>query len=659
MPIVSGTGETKLTPAGIRKQFKNTAPIEALSELIWNGFDARARTVAVRCTRNPLGALDTVVVTDDGHGIDYQRLDDLFGRFDDSEKKGLIDQRGNDGRGRLAFHRLAHRSRWHTRITGGGEATITIESSALRDYRWDVLDGQDSHGQVATDSGTTVVLDNIDNDSLVDAECVEHLSHEFGWYLALNKTKALLFNGTPVPVPPHEYLERDIQGRSSIYKVRVLRWDAKPKWEKSYIYVMGENGKTVHRELSKLNNKPDFFISLNLETLWPADFSVTPDLHSSDESVAASQEWPSLLRELHALARDIYEDFLKRHVDIQIAQYEADGIFPDYHDAPEQAAWRLSNTKELVRSVMTADPTVLKSLNKKQKKVLVRLLDRLSVSSENHSLFEVLNGVLDLDESSTQRLAAQLQRTTLANVVNTIELIQKRQTVVEQLRELMNLHYKDVLETPDLQQIIENNTWLFGPQYETLGAEETTFSSIAQALRNSIKGIQDVDADDVDEPADIEGAMRQPDLFLARRLPVLGSFGNRFYRCVIVEIKRPSLSLNIKHYRQLEDYSGIIRRHPEFSSELMRFELLLVGRKISKDDVQLQEKFVEDRAHQETGLVSTSRGMRRYVLNWYTLLDGFELSHSHLLETLKLKRDRLTSLGKDELVAALQQPVSA
>lgn len=93
----------------------------------------------------------------------------------------------------------------------------------------------------------------------------------------------------------------------------------------------------------------------------------------------------------------------------------------------------------------------------------------------------------------------------------------------------MDAHHKEVLETPDLQHIIENNTWLFGPQYETLGAEEATFTVIAKELRDTIKGVSSIDSDDVDDDAHIDGALRQPDLFLARKVSSFDSNGKRFF----------------------------------------------------------------------------------------------------------------------------------
>jgi hypothetical protein len=47
--------------------------------------------------------------------------------------------------------------------------------------------------------------------------------------------------------------------------------------------------------------------------------------------------------------------------------------------------------------------------------------------------------------------------------------------------------------------------------------------------------------------------------------------------------------------------------------------------------------------------------MKRYVLNWYTLLDSFELANTFLLEQLKLKRGVYEASTKHELVEQLQE----
>ena len=239
-----------------------------------------------------------------------------------------------------------------------------------------------------------------------------------------------------------------------------------------------------------------------------------PDAHSTE-----SDEWKKLARPLNDFIQEVYDDFLRKFVDAELTKYEEDGIFPSYAGLETTYAnWRAANTKSLVRLVYTSDPSVMNSLNKKQKKIIVRLLDKISVSNENDTLFDILNDVLDLDGASLSQLSQQLQHTRLEHIISTIEILQQRQGAVSKLRELMNEHYLKVKETPDLQQIIENNTWLFGNRYETIGAEEDTFTKIAKTLRDQIKSVQHIDDDDVEDRAHVEGVNRQTDLFLAKQV---------------------------------------------------------------------------------------------------------------------------------------------
>lgn len=154
---------------------------------------------------------------------------------------------------------------------------------------------------------------------------------------------------------------------------------------------------------------------------------------------------------------------------------------------------------------------------------------------------------------------------------------------------------------------------------------------------------------------DIIGARRQTDLFLARRMPTFDSNGNKVFRCIIIEIKRPSIALNVKHLRQLEDYAGIIKRHPEFSSQNLHFELILIGRKISSQDIEIPTRLSNYAGRGDVGLVSDDANMKRYVKNWYTIFDTFELTNSFMLEKLQMERDIIEKKSREDLVKELQE----
>jgi hypothetical protein len=535
-----------------------------------------------------------------------------------------------------------------------------VNAAALTNYAGTSIELSALPAEMAVGkTGTTAELVNLHAALPTLSELHKLLSIEFGWFLALNPAKTLRLNGTEVAVPSHQLIRRKLSIDDHDFDVSVLRWDLKPGSEKSYVYLLNSSGKTVDKKLSTFNHKGNFHTSIYVSSKWIDAFQPSGgDLASPDATGFESETWRKVARELNKIAKAVYEDFLREQFDREIEGYVTDGVFPNYAGLPEDYKhWRFENTKSILRAIYTADPTALKSLKKAQKKIVVRLLDKLAVSNENDAIFEVLNSVLELDDVSTKLLAKQLKSMSLQSIVSAIEVLRRRHEVADKLRTLMNDHYVETLETPDLQGIIEANTWLFGSSYETLGAEEDTFTKIAKSLRDAVRGVDHVDREDLDtnEPTTIQGANKQMDLFLARKVPHHDSMGRKIYRCIVVEIKRPSIALNYKHLQQLDGYAQLIKKHAEFSSEAMHFELILIGRKISEADTEIRSRMQGQVAKGLPGLVSDDDRMKRFVLNWYTLLDNFLLTNQAMIDALKLKRDSFANLSRPELVTDMQK----
>jgi hypothetical protein len=459
------SGITQISDEGIKKHFKNIEPWQALFELAWNGFDANASSIDISIKLNDLGAVDVISVLDNGDGIDFENIAENFGKFNDSTKKEDATQHGLHGRGRLSFHRISHKAKWFTK-SQKGQAKISIDSSNVKNYSASIEKEEPHQALAQTLSGTYVELTNIYGTLPKLDDLHNHCAVEFGWYLALNKTKALRINNKEVHIPSHEITDATLTVGNYDFTIKIIRWDERPSSEKSYIYLLDKSDKVVYKQLSSFNNKLNFHTSIYVQSTWANNFSVKQDLLSQSSVSIDSDEWVQTLKFTAETLQKVYDDFLRRFVDTEIEKYESDGVFPTYPDEDKNyAEWKRGNIKALVKTIYTADPTVFSSLNKKQKKIIVRLLDKISISNENDSLFEVLNSVLDLDKKNLDSFANQLKCTQLENIISTIEILKQRQFAVEQLRELMNEHYKDVLETPDLQKIIEHNTWLFGNRY--------------------------------------------------------------------------------------------------------------------------------------------------------------------------------------------------
>lgn len=650
----SFSGSAQITDEGIKKHFKNYEPIKVIFELVWNGLDAGAGNVRIKIEHNDLGGLNAVSVFDDGEGIDAKNHELNFGKFNESSKKYDDDKHGSHGRGRLSFHKISEKAIWYTR-RDGYDASITIKSGTIKKFDGFFLKEENQHETLkSVNSGTLVKLIGFADIAFPkENQLIVELCREFGWFLALNPKRKIILNKHVLNAPSHEVHKTTFSIDKHNFSAKVIRWDEKPGSEKSYNYLINSQHRVVQKELSRFNNKITFHTSAYVFSTWIDEYN--PALLEIDPKYLESTKiYKEVQMKLSSFQREIYNDFLRSYVDSEMERFVEEGYFPTYQNIDENyAEWRLNNTKATVREIYIADPVVFNKLKAKQAKILIRLLDKILISNENDSLFEVLDGVLDLDKDHMNKLAVQLQRTTLENVISTIGTLQRRQLAVHKLREVIGERYDEVLETPDLQKIIEHNTWLFGPQYTTLGAEEDSFNNIAKNLRDTILDINVISERDIAEGATVSGVSRQVDLFLARKVPSYDAQGETLYRCVIIEIKRPGVSLNKKHLKQLDDYAEIIAKHPAFSSQKMKFDLILVGRKISGDDYAINQRLNNLKEKGVYGLVSTGR-INCYVKDWFTIFDEFDLSNSYLLDTLKAKLVDLSEEPTKKLVEELQ-----
>lgn len=651
------SGSNTLTPESIRNHFKREMdPWEPIAELIWNGFDADATNIRVLLRENKLGGTESVTIIDNGKGIDVNRPLDNFRRFNDSLKKKSHAMHGSKGRGRLAFHKICSRAKWYTRFNGI-DARIEVESSTLNSIEGHIIEQAAQNALLySAPSGTCVELIDFKKNVPNSETLAKQLSLEFGWHLALNKNKALYVDEIKVEPPQHTRHDTKFTREDFEFQVSLLHWSEKLKSEKSYIYCLSSNDSTTHHMTSSLNHKSGYYTSIFIKSSFFDQLAPNGALSLQFADIVGSRAWKLALRELNNFLQEQYQIFLAALADQQIQGFEEEGDFPDYSEfGKDYSEWRRQHTKQIIKTIIITDPTLFKNSTKRQRKIIIRLLDKISVSSENDALLDILEGVLGLDASTMSLFAKQLSKAKLENIIKTIEVLQKRELAVNRISQIMRDHYLETLETPDLQGVIESNMWLFGNQYESIGAEEDTFTRIAENLRNKVVD-GSVDVSELESAQHIEGANRQVDLFLVRKQKQFDSLSRPYFRCVIIEIKRPSVALNKKHIRQVDDYAEILAKHPEFSGLRTKYEIVLVGRKISEQDYEISSRLEALTDKNEPGLVSSGQ-IKVYVKTWQTIIEEFRISNDFLLDNLKTKRQVLES-SKDELIAELQKPTA-
>lgn len=69
-------GDKSIDNAGIPSDYKL-----AISEYIWNGFDAKATNVDIQFKPNEIGYISSFSISDNGEGINLSTIESTFGAF--------------------------------------------------------------------------------------------------------------------------------------------------------------------------------------------------------------------------------------------------------------------------------------------------------------------------------------------------------------------------------------------------------------------------------------------------------------------------------------------------------------------------------------------------------------------------------------------------
>jgi len=216
-------------------------------------------------------------------------------------------------------------------------------------------------------------------------------------------------------------------------------------------------------------------------------------------------------------------------------------------------------------------------------------------------------------------LAEILKTTKLSNVIQTVQFIEKRLQIIEELKELVYNKQLNAKEK-ELQTLIENNFWLFGEEFQLVVAEEEKFE---EALRKHIyilTGVEEkgIKIDDPDK-------LKEMDLFIVRKKRNSHEVNN-----IIVELKRPFINIDLNHQTQVEKYMRVILDEPRFKGRTWDF--YLIGNQI---DAYLDTKRNKD------SIILEIKNYRLYIKTWREVFDDFEIRYNFLLERLKFERESL------------------
>lgn len=550
--------------------YKNK-PFKAIFEYIWNSFDAAAKVVEIKyqIPDSGIGYINELEIIDDGIGWDLESRN--TSNFLASDKSDDVSRnkslpRGKLGRGRYVFIWYCEKL---TAISKGKKTEFN------RDVNFQITNADEYQNQ----NGTKLLFAGI-NEELSNAlknkkEFQEQLLKEFGWFLYELPAREIVLNGERINVKDLiskeltvgiDDFEEEIkdQLKSTKLECKIVLWNDKPNEYAKFYFVNSSKDKEKFISTTSLNKKRDEF--------WHSVYIYSDFFEETDKNLDEEQQLfdtkqtnkikKKIIGELKKRLIELRKPLLSSNSEIIINEFKKDHIIPNLEDF---GIYDNASYEDLLKQVYTISPSIFVGRSKEEQSFMCSVFASILSSSDSNLIQMILEQLNEMTEEDKENLKEILHRSSLTNITRTIKEIDKRICILENLKELLFIHKNETLEVEHLQEVLNDNVWIFGENYRL-------FSDTEGALKNTLKKYaQDILRIDPDEVK--TNSRGELDLFIIRDLEESDSV----HRNIVVEIKRPKVKLGKKEYDQIEKYANDILKEDVCNGDQMYWEFILVG----------------------------------------------------------------------------------
>lgn len=644
-----------IIPVSVKNQSIDSSGITsdykaAISEYIWNGFEANAKKVSIEYTLNEAFGVKELIIKDNGDGINYNELGETFGAFLASKKNLMslqMKSKVNKGKGRFSFIAFSSNAEWHT---------VYKDSNVYKEYdinmssdKKEVIDCSEPKLSDRQETGTEVKFTNINTLTAenMDFKIIEPvLLKDFAWFLYLYKNENVEIVVNDEKIDYEKYINTELSEKSMVtiegyrFEINLVVWQESISEKFCCYYFDCRNVLKGNRTTTFNRNTINFNHSVFVKSEFFDDKeNVIGDYDDIQINMFDYPDEKKLLKKLHKEIQMLIEkkisvylsDKAEEAVEAMIIERKTFPEFPD--DVYGQM--RRNDLKRVTKEIFKLEPLIFHKLKQIQEKSLLGFLNLLLSSEERENVLTIIEQVVELSPQQRTDFSMILKKTSLENIIDTIKFFEDRYKVIELLKSIVYDLTKFANERDHVQKIVERHFWLFGEQYNLASADQRMHKALEQ-YRNILYGEEDVTAR-LNSDAENE---RRMDIFLCNTRNIETTFETTLEENVIVELKAPRVLLTKKVLRQVEDYMDYVRRQPQFNSELRKWKFIAVCKEVD-DYVKSQYKAFEDKG--KVGLVVQVDNYEVYALTWDDVFKSFEIKHKPMLERLKYDRERVAN----------------
>lgn len=549
----------------------------AISELIWNAYDADASEVRVELQKGELTELGCISVTDNGTGIALNTVEDSFQKLGGSWKRVGVNTaggraiHGEKGQGRFKAFALGEAVAW-TSNHGGQRFTIFGQKSDLKNFKM-------SEPTASADRGCKVTIEQVAKDFEIWAAdgFADKIRDVFALQLYDDPSFQIVYDGvildareaiasvTPYPIAIQQG-DRTIEAT-----LEIVEWKS-PVDRKLLLCLPG---RFSFFELSPGIQARGFEFTAYLTAKHfqrLAEDNVEGLVELDKDSTALLEAAKARLRE-HFRNKEAVRSRDKIQEWVDAAIYPYDGAEADPIEINER---QLFDVVALNLSDYSAD---FDKSPPKHKKLVLQLI-KAAIESGTTNLISILEKVIDLPKERQDELAELLRKTSLTAVINAAKAVTDR---LEFLKALQILVFdaeskRQLLERSQLHRIIAQETWIFGEHFNLVNDDQ----DLSSVLRSHIEllGGERETAEATEPVLDAEGKVAIVDLMLSARVPTPTDDERKH---LVVELKRPLQPINEDVLAQIKKYAKAVAQDPRFKHSNVEWDFVAISNKFTAD----------------------------------------------------------------------------
>lgn len=565
-------------------------PLAAISELIWNAYDADASTVTVELEEGPLTKLSVIRVVDDGSGIPADKVETFFQSLGGSWKKHAIKTtggrsiHGERGQGRFKAFALGERVTWISRHAGK-EFSISGDKTNLKRFAI-------SDAVPATNTGCIVEIENVVRDFEIWAKdgFAEQVRDLFALQLYEDRDFRIIYDGENIDareairdVTPYEITAVTEDGHQYKATLDIIEWKKKVE-RKMMLCTPGRF--CFHEMVPGIHARGfDFTAYLTAEHFQRLSDDNTEGLVELD---------PPSMALVEASKAKLREHFRERETERsrgKIQEWREAKIYPYEGNASDPIEINERQVFDVVALNLADYSQDFEKAPSKQQRLILQLI-KAAIETGPGTLPSILEKVVDLPKGKQEELAELLRKTSLTAVINAAKAVTNR---LDFLRALQILVFdpkskRQLLERSQLHRIIAQETWIFGEQFNLMNDDE----DLSAVLRSHIK-LLGSDSDD-DSPRDrlapkepvldAEGKAAIVDLMLSCRVPTATDDERKH---LVIELKRPRQPLNEDVINQIKKYAKAVALDDRFKHSKVEWDFVAVANSFT-DDAELEAR---------------------------------------------------------------------